>query len=179
MREIAAAVEEGAKAYLSRQIKTISAIAVYSSYSPSGIFKHGHPRRASASSLERSVRCWPALSVCGWRLFPTFVRPRRWRRLAAQSTPCGLPSTVARVTGLLVVGLALISVGGFISVPMHSSIMRRILRSARRRRSMRSSVSRLVYQLTHLGLRPSGQRYLYQGGGRRRGRRRQGDRAEP
>ena len=28
MREIAAAVEEGAKAYLSRQIKTISAIAI-------------------------------------------------------------------------------------------------------------------------------------------------------
>jgi len=108
MREIAAAVEEGAKAYLSRQIKTISAIAVvllviigYFKGIPCGV---GFLIGATCSLLAGFI---------GMR-----VAVISNIRTAQAATLGAIPAlriafNGGAVTGLLVVGLALLSVGGF------------------------------------------------------------------
>jgi K(+)-stimulated pyrophosphate-energized sodium pump len=108
MREIAAAVEEGAKAYLSRQIKTISAIAIVLLILI-GIFK-GMP---TAIGFLIGATCSLLAGFIGMR-----VAVISNIRTAQAATIGAIPAmriafNGGAVTGLLVVGLALLSVGGF------------------------------------------------------------------
>src|SRR5271155_3695579 len=108
MREIAAAVEESAKAYLSRQIKTISAIAVvllvliaYFKGLPCGI---GFLIGAVCSLLAGFIGMRVAVI--------SNIRTAQAATLGANPA-LRIAFNGGAVTGLLVVGLALISVGGF------------------------------------------------------------------
>jgi K(+)-stimulated pyrophosphate-energized sodium pump len=108
MREIAAAVEEGAKAYLSRQIKTISAIALVLLF-VIAYFK-GIP---TAIGFLIGATCSLLAGFIGMR-----VAVISNIRTAQAATIGAIPAlriafNGGAVTGLLVVGLALISVGGF------------------------------------------------------------------
>ncbi len=108
MREIASAVQEGAKAYLSRQIKTISSIAVVLLVLI-GIFK-GVP---TAVGFLIGATCSLLAGFIGMRV--AVISNIR----TAQAATVGVHPALriafngGAVTGLLVVGLALISVGGF------------------------------------------------------------------
>jgi K(+)-stimulated pyrophosphate-energized sodium pump len=108
MREIAAAVEEGAKAYLSRQIKTISAIALILLL-VIAYFK-GIP---TALGFLIGATCSLLAGFIGMR-----VAVISNIRTAQAATIGAIPAlriafNGGAVTGLLVVGLALLSVGGF------------------------------------------------------------------
>ncbi len=108
MREIAAAVEEGAKAYLSRQIKTISAIAVVLLILI-GIFK-GVP---TAVGFLIGATCSLLAGFIGMRVAViSNIRTAQAATIGAQPA-LRIAFNGGAVTGLLVVGLALISVGGF------------------------------------------------------------------
>ena len=108
MREIAAAVEEGAKAYLSRQIKTISAIAVVLLIFI-GIFK-GIP---TALGFFIGATCSLLAGFIGMRVAViSNIRTAHAATIGANPA-LRIAFNGGAVTGLLVVGLALISVGGF------------------------------------------------------------------
>jgi K(+)-stimulated pyrophosphate-energized sodium pump len=108
MREIAAAVEEGAKAYLSRQIKTISAIAVVLLVLI-GIFK-GVP---TAVGFLIGATCSLLAGFIGMRVAViSNIRTAQAATIGAQPA-LRIAFNGGAVTGLLVVGLALLSVGGF------------------------------------------------------------------
>ncbi|MGI9087128.1 MAG: sodium-translocating pyrophosphatase, partial [Chthoniobacterales bacterium] len=111
MREIAAAVEEGAKAYLRRQVMTISAIAVVI-FILLFFFKDG----ATSVGFLIGAFCSLAAGYIGMRIaVKTNVRTAQ-----AASSSRTLAMRVAfnggAVTGLLVVGLALLSVSIFYTV---------------------------------------------------------------
>ena len=108
MREIASAIEEGAKAYLSRQIKTISAIAVVLLVLI-GIFK-GMP---TAFGFLIGAACSLLAGYIGMRVAViSNIRTAQGATHGAKPA-MRIAFNGGAVTGLLVVGLALLAVGGF------------------------------------------------------------------
>jgi K(+)-stimulated pyrophosphate-energized sodium pump len=108
MREIAAAVEEGAKAYLSRQIKTISAIALVLLVLI-WIFKGP----ATGIGFLIGATCSLLAGFIGMRVAViSNIRTAQAATIGANPA-LRIAFNGGAVTGLLVVGLALISVGGF------------------------------------------------------------------
>ena len=111
MREIAGAVEEGAKAYLRRQIQTISVIALV-------IFAllYYFRNAPTAWGFALGAICSLAAGYIGMRI--AVLANTRTAQAATRS--CYQALRVAfnggAVTGLLVVALALLSVGGFFAV---------------------------------------------------------------
>jgi K(+)-stimulated pyrophosphate-energized sodium pump len=116
MREIAAAVEEGAKAYLSRQIKTISAIAVLLLiliFIFKGIFAGWPVGGATALGFLIGAVCSLLAGFIGMRVAViSNIRTAQAATIGAQPA-LRIAFNGGAVTGLLVVGLALLSVGGF------------------------------------------------------------------
>jgi len=116
MHEIAAAIEEGAKAYLSRQIKTISSIAavlflliiifrgMVSGWVTGGATGLGFLIGATCSLLAGYIGMRVAVI--------SNVRTAQAATIGAQPA-LRVAFNGGAVTGLLVVGLALLSVGGF------------------------------------------------------------------
>ena len=116
MREVASAIEEGAKAYLKRQIATISAIAVIIFLLT--FFYKGLP--TSLGFLLGAV-CSLAAGFIGMRIA---VMANVRTAYAAQHSRHGalcMAFNGGAVTGLLVVGLALLSVGLFYELAVHFS----------------------------------------------------------
>ncbi len=175
MREIAAAVQEGAAAYLSRQIKTISAIAVVLLVLIvifKGIFADWGTGIATGLGFLIGAVCSLLAGFIGMR-----VAVITNIRTAQAATTGAIPAmrvafNGGAVTGLLVVGLALIAVGGFylgadyyFGDVTHKKALDAIIGLA-----LGASLISVFARL--------GGGYLYQGGGRGRGPDRQ-DRAEP
>ena len=129
MREIAAAVQEGAKAYLSRQIKTISAIAAillilicFFKGIPTGI---GFLIGATCSLMAGFIGMRVAVI--------TNIRTAQAATIGAKPA-MRVAFNGGSVTGLLVVGLALLGVGGFylgadayFSDPLHAGGQKKAL----------------------------------------------------
>jgi len=116
MREIAAAIEEGAKAYLSRQIKTISAIAVVLFVLiliSKGIAVGWDSGGATAFGFVIGASCSLLAGFIGMRVAVLAnVRTTQAATIGAQPA-LRMAFNGGAVTGLLVVGLALTAVGGF------------------------------------------------------------------
>jgi K(+)-stimulated pyrophosphate-energized sodium pump len=108
MRQIAGAIEEGAKAYLKRQVRTISVIAVV-------IFVLLWYFRDKATALGFLIGafCSLAAGYIGMRI--AVLANTRTTQAATQSRSAAMRVAFngGAVTGLLVVGLALLSVGIF------------------------------------------------------------------
>jgi K(+)-stimulated pyrophosphate-energized sodium pump len=116
MREIAAAVQEGAAAYLSRQIKTISAIAVVLLILIvifKGIFSGWDTGIATGLGFLIGAVCSLLAGFIGMRVAViTNIRTAQAATIGANPA-LRVAFNGGAVTGLLVVGLALIAVGGF------------------------------------------------------------------
>src|ERR1043166_9600463 len=108
MRQISAAVQEGAKAYLNRQVITISAIAVVL-FVLLFLFKD----KATAVGFLIGASCSLAAGYIGMRI--AVLANARVTQAATTSIATALRVAFngGAVTGLLVVGLALVSVGLF------------------------------------------------------------------
>jgi K(+)-stimulated pyrophosphate-energized sodium pump len=108
MRQIAGAVEEGAKAYLKRQVVTISAIASVI-FVLLWIFRD----RYTAFGFLIGAFCSLAAGYIGMRI--AVLANTRTAQAASESRPAAMRVAFngGAVTGLLVVGLALLSVGIF------------------------------------------------------------------
>jgi K(+)-stimulated pyrophosphate-energized sodium pump len=108
MRQIAGAIEEGAKAYLKRQVRTISVIAVV-------IFVLLYFFRDPATAIGFLIGafCSLAAGYIGMRI--AVLANTRTTQAATQSRSAAMRVAFngGAVTGLLVVGLALLSVGIF------------------------------------------------------------------
>jgi K(+)-stimulated pyrophosphate-energized sodium pump len=116
MREIAAAVEEGAKAYLSRQIKTICVIAVVIFLLiliSKGVIINWAAGGATAIGFVIGAVCSLLAGFIGMRV--AVIANVRTAQAATHGAQPALRVAFngGAVTGLLVVGLALLSVGGF------------------------------------------------------------------
>src|SRR5437763_9037801 len=111
MRQIASAIQEGAKAYLNRQVITISAIAVV-------IFTLLFVFRNTATGMGFLVgaTCSLAAGFIGMRI--AVLANVRTAQAATQSRSAAMRVAFngGAVTGLLVVGLALLSVGFFYTI---------------------------------------------------------------
>ena len=116
MAEIASAVEEGAKAYLSRQIKTISAIAVVIFLLiliAKGCILGWSAGGATAIGFVIGAICSMLAGFIGMRVAVIAnVRTAQAATIGAQPA-LRVAFNGGAVTGLLVVGLALLSVGVF------------------------------------------------------------------
>src|SRR5436305_5675787 len=111
MRQIAAAVQEGAKAYLNRQVITISAIAIIV-FVLLFIFKD-HP---TAIGFLVGAFCSLSAGFIGMRV-AVIANVRTTQAAATASTRAlRMAFNGGAVTGLLVVGLALLSVSVFYTV---------------------------------------------------------------
>ena len=108
MREIADAIKEGAKAYLRRQILTISAIA-----SVIFVLLFSFRDQPTALGFLIGASCSLAAGYIGMRI--AVLANTRTAQAATRSTSAALRVAFngGAVTGLLVVGLALLAVGGF------------------------------------------------------------------
>lgn len=108
MRQIAGAIQEGAKAYLARQVKTISAIAVVI-FVLLWFFRD----KATATGFLLGAFCSLAAGYIGMRI--AVLANSRTTQAATQSRSAAMRVAFngGAVTGLLVVGLALLSVGLF------------------------------------------------------------------
>ena len=108
MRQIAGAIEEGAKAYLKRQVVTISAIAGVI-FVLLWIFRD----KFTALGFLIGAFCSLAAGYIGMRI--AVLANTRTTQAASQSRPAAMRVAFngGAVTGLLVVGLALLSVGIF------------------------------------------------------------------
>src|SRR6266581_4045072 len=111
MRQISAAVQEGAKAYLNRQVVTISAIAVVVFLLL--FFFRDHP---TAIGFVIGAFCSLAAGFIGMRI--AVIANVRTTQAASQSRTAALRIAFngGAVTGLLVVGLALLAVAIFYTV---------------------------------------------------------------
>src|SRR5436190_8999103 len=111
MREIAGAVQEGAKAYLRRQVQTISAISVV-------IFGLLFWFRDAETAIGFFIGafCSLAAGYIGMRI--AVLANTRTTQAASQSRSAAMRVAFngGAVTGLLVVGLALLAVGIFYSL---------------------------------------------------------------
>jgi K(+)-stimulated pyrophosphate-energized sodium pump len=109
MRQIAGAIEEGAKAYLKRQVVTISAIAAVIFVLL--FFFQGN--KFTAIGFVIGAFCSLAAGYIGMRI--AVLANTRTAHAASQSRPAAMRVAFngGAVTGLLVVGLALLSVGIF------------------------------------------------------------------
>jgi K(+)-stimulated pyrophosphate-energized sodium pump len=114
MRQIAGAVEEGAKAYLKRQVVTISAIAVVI-FVLLFIFRD----KFTAIGFLIGAFCSLAAGYIGMRI--AVLANTRTAQAASQSRSAAMRVAFngGAVTGLLVVGLALLSVGIFYTLAKH------------------------------------------------------------
>jgi K(+)-stimulated pyrophosphate-energized sodium pump len=114
MREIAGAVEEGAKAYLKRQVVTISAIAAVI-FILLFIFRD----KFTALGFLIGAFCSLAAGYIGMRI--AVLANTRTAQAASQSRSAAMRVAFngGAVTGLLVVGLALLSVGIFYTLAKH------------------------------------------------------------
>src|SRR3954468_6077807 len=114
MREISGAVQEGAKAYLNRQVITISSIAVII-FILLFIFKD----RPTAIGFVIGAFCSLSAGYIGMRIAVT--ANARTTEGATQSVTKALRIAFngGAVTGLLVVGLALLSVSIFYTIVTH------------------------------------------------------------
>src|SRR3984893_9944264 len=112
MQQIAAAVQEGAKAYLNRQLITISAVAVVI-FILLWIFRD-HP---TAIGFVIGAFCSLSAGFIGMRI--AVIANVRTTQAASQSRTAALRIAFngGAVTGLLVVGLALLAVGIFSTIP--------------------------------------------------------------
>jgi K(+)-stimulated pyrophosphate-energized sodium pump len=110
------AVQEGAKAYLGRQVRTVSMIAVVIALLV-GIFKDW----STAAGFVLGAVCSLAAGFIGMRI--AVVANVRTAQGATESRQKALRAAFngGAVTGLLVVGLALLSVGGFWLVMLKAS----------------------------------------------------------
>jgi len=119
MRQIAAAIEEGAKAYLHRQVVTISGIAVIIFFLL--LFFKDHMLQDGATSLGFIVGavCSLAAGFIGMRI--AVLANTRTAQAATINCHSAMKAAFngGAVTGLLVVGLALLAVGVFYKVATH------------------------------------------------------------
>ena len=115
MRQISTAVQEGAKAYLNRQVITISVIAVVL-FLLLFFFKD----KATAVGFLIGASCSLSAGYIGMRI--AVLANARVTQAATVSTSAALRVAFdgGAVTGLLVVGLALLSVGIFYSVTINT-----------------------------------------------------------
>ncbi|MDQ3314557.1 MAG: sodium-translocating pyrophosphatase [Verrucomicrobiota bacterium] len=111
MREIAAAVEEGAKAYLRRQVVTISAIAAVI-FILLFIFKDG----PTAIGFLIGAFCSLAAGYIGMRIAVLANVRTAHAASSSRTTALRVAFNGGAVTGLLVVGLALLSVAFFYTI---------------------------------------------------------------
>src|SRR5436189_2770532 len=111
MREISAAVQEGAKAYLNRQVKTISVIAVVI-FILLFIFKD-HP---TAIGFVIGAFCSLAAGFIGMRIAVLANVRTTQAASVARLNALRMGFNGGAVTGLLVVGLALLSVSIFYTI---------------------------------------------------------------
>ncbi len=111
MREIAGAIEEGAKAYLHRQVVTISAIAAVI-FILLFIFKDG----ATAVGFLIGAFCSLAAGYIGMRIAVLANVRTTQAASTARTAALRVAFNGGAVTGLLVVGLALLAVGIFYTV---------------------------------------------------------------
>jgi K(+)-stimulated pyrophosphate-energized sodium pump len=114
MRQIAGAIEEGAKAYLKRQVRTISLIAVVI-FVLLYIFRD----KATAIGFLIGAFCSLAAGYIGMRI--AVLANTRTTQAATQSRSAAMRVAFngGAVTGLLVVGLALLAVGIFYTLATH------------------------------------------------------------
>ena len=112
MRQIAGAIEEGAKAYLKRQVMTISVIAVVIF-----ILLYIFRDQATAMGFLIGAFCSLAAGYIGMRI--AVLANTRTTQAATQSRSAAMRVAFngGAVTGLLVVGLALLAVGIFTRWP--------------------------------------------------------------
>src|SRR5256885_10509895 len=113
MRQIAGAIEEGAKAYLKRQVVTISAIAAVIFVLL--FFFQGN--KFTAVGFVIGAFCSLAAGYIGMRI-AVLANTRTAHAASNRSRTAALRMAFngGAVTGLLVVGLALLAVGGFYSL---------------------------------------------------------------